>query len=176
MLLSPSTTGTVAIRTCGEVFLRRFAQRIEKGLLEGSSRTRNCYVATRTGPGVLQFRATTWLTAFNVGLNDVSLTLTPGGAVSYRILYAWWAGSAIALCACFAAIFIAFLLLFDLRTYIAENPGPEYLGLSPDQNVVNAWSMALFWGFVWPWILIALHKPHIRGLMNRMIVEVDSAD
>jgi hypothetical protein len=35
--------------------------------------------------------------------------------------------------------------------------------------------MALFWGFAWPWLLIALHKRPLRRLMNQIIVEVDAA-
>jgi hypothetical protein len=46
-------------------------------------------------------------------------------------------------------------------------------GLSVDQNVAIAWMMALFWGFAWPWLLIAMHKKPLRGLVERVITDVD---
>jgi hypothetical protein len=35
--------------------------------------------------------------------------------------------------------------------------------------------MVLFWGFVWPWLLVALHKRPVRRLLERIIAEVDAA-
>lgn len=34
--------------------------------------------------------------------------------------------------------------------------------------------MALFWGFVWPWLLIPMHKRPLHGLVVRLITEVDA--
>lgn len=34
--------------------------------------------------------------------------------------------------------------------------------------------MVVFWGFVWPWILILLHKRPLHSLMARLITEVDA--
>ena len=42
-----------------------------------------------------------------------------------------------------------------------------------NQNVALAWALALFWGFVFPWILIAMHRRPLRRLMDRLIAEVD---
>jgi hypothetical protein len=36
------------------------------------------------------------------------------------------------------------------------------------------WGMAAFWGFVWPWLMIALHKPFAKRCLNRVLAEVDS--
>ena len=43
------------------------------------------------------------------------------------------------------------------------------------QNVAVAWAMALFWGLVWPWLLILIHRWPLRRLMQRLIADVDSA-
>ena len=69
---------------------------------------------------------------------------------------------------------IAFFLLFDLRDYLARHPASMVRGLSLDQNVAIAWAMALFWGFAWPWILIAWHKGPLRRLIQGLIAEVDA--
>jgi hypothetical protein len=69
---------------------------------------------------------------------------------------------------------LAMLLGFDVRGYIARNEGSMVPGLSIDQNLAIAWTMTLFWGFVWPWLLIALHKRPLRGLVTSLIAEVDA--
>ena len=173
MLFSPATEGTVAVGVAGEVLLRAFARRVVTGLLSSASAARNQYEVEHAAPQVLRFRAVNWLTASNVGLNDVELTLPEANIVRYRIRYARWTCAAVAIGATVGFALIALLLLFDLRGYIAANPGPEYLGLSPDQNVAIAWSMALFWGFAYPWILVAMHKKPLRRLMDSLIAEVD---
>lgn len=175
MLLSPLVEGTATISTHHTAFFRAFARRIDEGLLLTVAPSRNRYVVTHTGSDALRFRADSWPTAFNVGLNDVEVTVPSPGLVRYSVRYGRWARSAVALGAGFAVIFIAWLLLYDLRTYIADHPGPEYLGLSPEQSVGLAWAMALFWGFAWPWVLVVGHKRPLRRLMESLIADVDAA-
>jgi hypothetical protein len=66
-------------------------------------------------------------------------------------------------------------LVMDLRRYIEEHPARMIPGVSTDQHVRIAWAMVLFWGFVWPWLLVALHKRPVRRLLERIIAEVDTA-
>lgn len=174
MPLFPSTDGTAAIRAPARAFVKAFVRRVEAGLLPGTSERRCRHEVTETASDALQFRAIDWPTAANVGLNDVKMTVSASGVVQYHVRYMRWAAYALALSAGIGLLLIAFLLAFDLRGYIASHPGPEYLGLSPDQNVAIAWGMALFWAFAWPWILIALHKRPLRRLMERLIAEVDA--
>jgi hypothetical protein len=47
-------------------------------------------------------------------------------------------------------------------------------GLSVDQNLFIAWAMVVFWGFVWPWILILPHKGRLHRQMAGLITEVDA--
>jgi hypothetical protein len=175
MLLSPHVEGMATIGAPGEAFVHAFVRRIESGLLLTASPSRNQYVVTHVGPDALRFRAASWLTAFNVGLNDVDLKVEPRGVVRYYIRYGRWTRSAVALGAAIGLGLIAFFVLFDLRTYIAEHPGPEYLGMSPQQSVVVAWAMALFWGFIWPWVLVVTHKGPVRRLLDSVIAAVDVA-
>ncbi len=175
MFISPSTEGAASISVTPEAFLRAFAQRLAGGLLSGVSPNRNRYLLTKSEPRALRFHADGWPTAFNVGLNDVDLTLQSATTIHYRIRFMRWACYSAALGAAVGLSLIAFLVLFDVRTYIEQHPGPEYLGLSPEQNVAIAWAMALFWGFAGPWILVAMHKRPLRELMNRLIAEVDAS-
>lgn len=170
-----SVQGTVDIQSDPTRFLSAFANRIETGLLQSTAERRNNYVVTRRDGQALAFRAANWWTAFNVGLNDVTLAVSSDGRVRYGISYGRWMGYGLVLCAAFGIGFIIFLLTYDIRAYLVEHPSSQLPGLSLDQNIAIAWAMALFWGFTWPWILTALHKRPLRRLMSRLIAEVDRA-
>jgi hypothetical protein len=142
MWFLPRTESSAPIRSEPESFVQAFARRIESGLLPRASARRSRYAVVRHGPDGLAFRARDWLTAVNVGLNEVELSASPGRA-RYRIEYRRWA------------------------------PGETIPGLTIGQNVAVGWSMVLFWGLLWPWILIGLHKRPLRMRMERIISEVD---
>jgi len=167
------TAGTATIRSEPRAFVAAFARRVAAGLLRGTSPRRCRYVVTREGADGLEFRAASWPTATNVGLNDVELAVSPDRHVRYRVRFPRWAAYALAGSAVFGLVFILFLFLFDVRDYLAHHPRSTVPGLSLDQNVAIAWVMALFWGFAWPWILIAFHKGPLRRLMEQIIAEVD---
>jgi hypothetical protein len=169
----PSVEGTVTIRSQARAFVDACARRMEAGLL-GPSDRRSRYHVTRADDSGLAFRASDWPTAMSVGLNDVELSLSNSGSVRYRIHYPRWAAYALALSALIGVVLAACFLLFDLRSYVARQPGIAFLALTEDQAVTLAWSMVVFWGFMWPWILIALHKRPLRRLIERIIAEVDA--
>lgn len=170
-----SVEGTAAIRAQPRAFIAAFERRIEAGLLRGAPRARSRYLVTRTADDRLGFRAVDWWTALYVGLNEVELAVSPDGQVRYSIRYPRWAGYGIALGGAIGLALIAFFLLFDVQGYIEQHPQYAFPGFSTDQNVAIGWAMAVFWGFVWPWILIALHKRPLRRLMEQLIAEVDAA-
>ncbi len=169
-----SVKGTETIHARPQAFIAAFVRRVESGLLSGTPSRRSSYLVTRKSADGLEFRAVDWLTAFNVGLNDVELTISPDGRTQFQIRYARWAGYALALGAAIGLAFIAIFLTFDIRGYIARHPESRFGGLSTDQNVVLAWAMALFWAFIWPWLLILMHQRPLRRLMKRLIAEVDN--
>ena len=168
-----SVEGATAIRSEPRAFVAAFARRIAAGLLRGASPRRSNYVVTREDGHRLEFRAADWWTAINVGLNDVELAASDG-RVRYAVRYPRWAVFVVALSDLVGVALIAFFLLFDLRDYLARHPASMVRGLSLDQNVAIAWAMALFWGFAWPWILIAWHKGPLRRLIQGLIAEVDA--
>ena len=92
----------------------------------------------------------------------------------YTIQYRRWAAYVLLLGAVFGLVLAAFAVFFDLHGYIERNAASRVAGLSIDQNVAIFWLMVLFWGFVWPWILIGLHKKPLRRLMEHIIAEVDA--
>ena len=136
--------------------------------------SRNQYEVTREGGDSLRFRAAGWWTAITVGLNEVELAAS-AGRVRYTVRYPRWASFVLAASDLLGVALILFFVLFDLREYLAHHSRSAVPGLSLDQNVALAWAMAFFWGFVWPWILIALHRGPLRRLIERLIAEVDAA-
>lgn len=170
-----SVEGSAAIRAQARDFIAAFVRRIETGLLTHAPRWRCQYRVTRQGDDRLRFRAADWWTAINVGLNDVELAVAPGGRVHYEIRYWRWASYALVLSGTIGVVLIAAFLVFDLRDHLLRHPESTIPGLSTDQNVAIGWAMALFWGFAWPWILIALHKRPLRCLMDQIVAEVDVA-
>jgi len=174
MTLTPRIEGTVTIRSTAAVFLAAFRQRVAAGLVTGHPHPRSNYVVVETGHGHLRLRAADWWTAINVGLNELELQLPGDGIVHYRVRYWRWALYALGLAGGLGLIGLALLLALDVRGYIVRHPTTMLPGFSIGQNLLIAWGMVLFWGFVWPWLLIALHKRPLRRLVGRLIAEVDA--
>jgi hypothetical protein len=160
------------IRSSKPAFLAAFERRIESGLLRGP---RSRYAIIETTAKGLRFRAADWPTALNVGQNDVDLSVADDGKVRYVVQFHRWSTYVIALGAAVGLAIILSLLLFDIPGYIARHPASAVPGLTIKQNVAIAWALAIFWGFAWPWILIAMHKRPVRGLMDRLVADVDAA-
>lgn len=170
-----AVAGAADIRSDPTSFLTAFARRVEEGLLQGASPSRNAYVVTRRERDRIAFRAASWWTAINVGLNDVEVSVTPDRHVRYGISYWRWTTYALVLSGVVGLALAVFFLMYDIRTYLAEHPSSLVPWLSLDQNVAIGWGMVFFWGFAWPWILTALHRRPLRRLMSRLIAEVDGA-
>lgn len=170
----PEIEGTVTIQSPVERFLRAFRRRVGVGLLTGRPHARSRYTVSDEGPEHLAFFADDWWSAVNVGLNRVELSQVQPGVIRYRVRYWQWARYALAVSGGLGLLGIGLLLSVDVRGYMASNPTATISLLSLDQNVFAAWFMVLFWGFVWPWLLISLHKRPLRGLITRLITEVDT--
>jgi hypothetical protein len=173
MTLAPQAEGTIPIRSSATHFLAAFRRRVTAGLLSGRPQPRSNYVVADGASDRLRIRAADWWTAFNAGLNELELQPQPG-LVHYQVQYWRWAGFALGVGAILGLIGISLLLTVDVRSYIATHATSRVPGLSIDRSVAIAWAMVLFWGFVWPWILIALHKGPLRRLIARLIAEVDA--
>ena len=174
MILIPEIEGTVSIRSSAERFLHGFRQRVTAGLLTGQPHPRSNYVVSEASEGHLKVRAADWWTAINVGLNTFELRHVQPGLIRYHVRYWQWARYALGLSGGLGLIGLVLLLGLDVRGYIARHQGSMVRGLSIEQNLLIAWLMVLFWGFLWPWLLISLHKRPLRGLVTRLITEVDA--
>ena len=174
MTLAPQIEGVVPVRSSATRFVAAFRQRVAAGLLLGRPHPRSNYRIVEESAGLLRVRAADYWTALNVGLNDLELRLPSSGSVQFRVLYWRWAGYALGISGTFGLIGLFILLTLDVRSYIARQTVAMMPGLSIDQNLALAWGMVLFWGFAWPWLLIAMHKRPLRRLVERIVREVDT--
>lgn len=174
MILAPKVEGVVAVRSSAVQFVAAFRRRVAAGLLAGRPHPRSNYRVVEERVGVLRVRAADYWTAISVGLNELELRLPSSGSVEFKVQYWRWARYALGLGAVLGLFGLALLLTLDVRGYIARNASARLPGLSIDQNLGIAWVMVLFWGFAWPWLLIALHKRPLRRLVERLVREVDA--
>ena len=173
MTLFPQLEGEFPIDSNGETFFASLRERIVRGFPSGDTGVRQQYELVGTASDVRTLRATNWLTAINVGMNHLSLKLADNGKLQYRLTYWRWTGYCVGLGAILGMAMIALFLAVDMRQDIASNPQARIPGLTIDQNVYFAWGNIAFWGFVWPWILVALHKRPLRKLLLKTFSEID---
>ena len=174
MIFTPQIDGSLPIHSPPVEFARALERRVAAGLLTGAADRRSNYQLLGSGPDGIRVSATDWWTAFNVGLNDVELRFPLPGVVHYTVRYWRWAAYGIGLCGAMGVTGLVLLLGFDARGYFARNPASRFPGLSVDHSLFVAWTMTIFWGFVWPWILIALHKRPLHRLVARLVREIDA--
>jgi hypothetical protein len=168
----PTVEGEAPIQAPAEEFLPAFEKRVVDGLFRPGNRKRADYVITMSAADELRFRAVGWATAASIGLNEVQLRAGEG-RIRYRVAYRRWALFVLLLGAAIGLLLIATFLSFDLREYVATHPASRIPGFSTDANVAFAWGCAIFFGFVWPWLVIALHRPHLAKAVRTLIAEVD---
>ena len=164
--------GETTIHSPPGEFLPTFERRVLDGLFAPGNRKRANYVIMTNASDGLRFRAKDWSTAASIGLNEVELR-ADGFRMHYRVSYPRWAAFVIGLGAAIGAALIATFLTFDLRRYIQVHPASQIPGFPIGLDVAAAWGLAIFFGFVWPWLLIRFHRGQIQNAMRTLIAEVD---
>jgi len=173
MMFTPRVEGTVPVQSSAAQFVSAFRQRVVAGLLMGRPHPRSNYQIVDADASMVHVRAANNWTAISVGLNDLELRLRSGGSVHFRVEYWRWAAYAVGFSGLLGLMGLILLVTLDVRSYIADHASARLPGLSIDQNLALAWAMVLFWGFMWPWLLIALYKRPLRRLVERLVREVD---
>ena len=153
-------------------FIAAMRARVSTGVL---TNPRARYAVRRVDAGAIEVRAMDWRTAIDIGLNDIELLQPAPGSIRYRVRYWRWASFVIGLGAVLGLAGAALLIGLDVRGYIARHPKSMIPGMSPDGNMTVAWLMIAFWGFAWPWLLIAMHKGPLRRVVTSLITDVDAS-
>jgi hypothetical protein len=174
MIFTPEIEGDLGFKSPQAEFIAELHNRVASGLLTGKQpEPRSNYAVVESNTEFVRVRAADWLTAINVGMNDLDLQFSSNGSLHYRLRYWRWAIYSLSLCACLGLIGVAFFVMLDLPVYIANNADARIASLSVNQTLLFAWSNLIFWSVIWPWVLISLHKRPLRRLLARIVDEVD---
>ena len=170
-----SFRGRFVPRTEARAFLAHVARRVESGFLMGRPHFRSRYAIALHAGGELAIRSTDFWTDFNVGLNDISLRVAGDGAIEYRVTFARWLRGSILLC---AALVTVLLLLYVLPLPAGLSIADRLRHGTPAARTLNQvffWASMVWWGLAWPWVLAALHRRFAKGLLLRILAEVDAS-
>ena len=159
-LFLPVFTGRISVPGVPADFSARLAERVRTGLLVPGSRRRANYTVDTTGSDRLSFRAADLWTAISVGLNEVSVERRDATTISYEVRYWRWTLYCVVLSLLFVLSAVG-IVLFWGQAIQAQQYGPLLF-----------WCHVGFWGFAWPWILTALHKPFASRCLERILREV----
>lgn len=174
-VLSPRFTGKIDIASPTPVFFDAMKARVRLGLLTGRPDWRSRYVVDGHTEQELAIRASDFITAINVGLNEVVLRKAGNRTVEYSVNYWRWAAYVVGLGAVLGVAFVVGVLFWGIESRLGRHAFGADSALDRTIAVALFWALVLFWAGIWPWILIAMHKPFARKLLDRIIREVDVA-
>ena len=173
----PQFSGTYQPETISTQLMTNLSKRLTTGgVFPLASSRRNRYEVLEHTDTALRFRSTSLLTGITIGLNDVSLRLDQSQpvqpAIHYHVRFWTWAKYAIFLCLGIIAPCGIFILppLFGI-----DLVPPHYIAPVSQIKMVGI-PMLVFWGLVWPWLLIALHKKHAARCLENILAEVNTGD
>ncbi len=171
-IFSPTFNGKTKIQTTAKVFLEKFRERVEIGLLSGRPHWRARYAVTQQTENQLVFASRGIMSSINVGLNKVSLRYDKG-LIEYHVTYWGWAIYCVLLGAILGFILILVYFFTDTTGMIDQRPMVVDPMLNREIGFAIFWGSVAFWGFIWPWVLVAIHKRFAEKALNNIIHEVD---
>ena len=158
----PEISGEFTTERAAPDLLARLERRVNTGLLVPGQRSRANYRVCASSRDSLEFEAVGFLTAWNIGLNHVRLVRIGPTTTSFRVQFDRWTRYCVIHGALLATLFaVVYGLSPGLRANVASSPGRALL----------FWGMIGFWGFAWPWLLTALHRPFARMALERILRE-----
>jgi hypothetical protein len=159
---APEFEGEMTFESLPDDFVDRIRQRVETGLLCPGLRARADYRVSSSDRDAIHFEAHGFLTAYNVGLNDVTVRRSGGSQVHYHVTYWRWTWYAVAngLLPAFA-LALASAFYPAMRSAFTIAPG----GLPTLLAILG------FFTLVWPWLLTALHRRFAEQALQRILRE-----
>ena len=136
-----------------------------------ASKARNSYEILESGYDRLHFRSTGLLTSIAIGLNDVNVRIDQmqANTLNYTIKYWTWAKYSIFLC--FGILILVPGILYFTQYKIISQSMNEIPGAVNSIPLFIFLGNALFWGLLWPWILIAIHKKHACRALEHILMQ-----
>ena len=163
---SPTYEGTIDVPTLPSDFTDRIARRVETGLLVPGSRRRANYVVSSKSADSVAFTAIGFWTAYNIGLNDVMLQRAGPKSIGYQGRFWRWATFAAVQAFVIALVILAVILFLpSARAQVnADSWGWLFIAI-----------LLAFFGLIWPWILVAMHRRFAARALERIVRQVVTA-
>lgn len=159
----PEFEGELALAQIPDDFVARVRRRVEAGLFLPGSRNRANYSVRSAGRDEIAFGADDFITAYNVGLNDVSVRRQGSSAVHYRAKYWRWTWGVVVHGAILGTIMaICAVTIPDMRRQIDSYPFGLFLFVG----------MGVFFFILAPWIGTAVHRRFAEQALRRILTEV----
>ncbi len=159
----PEFEGELRLARIPEDFVARIRKRIEDGLFVPGRRSRADYVVRTSGLDEIAFGAKGLLTAYNLGLNEVSIRRAGPDGLRYRVVYWRWTWTAVAHGALIGLVFVlVFFASSEMRREVASYSFGAHL----------FWGLVVFFCVLWPWILSAMHRRFAENALQRILREV----
>ncbi len=156
-LFLPQFEGRIAVPQIPRDFTARVAARVRTGLIAPGIRRRAEYEVESLSADRVAFRASTWSTAIAVGLNEVVIE-RQAAEIFYRARYWKWTLFCVTLGAVLFVILMAGSFAWPNTVHQDER--------------MQFFFHAVFWGLVWPWLLTAAHKRFAARCLERILREV----
>ncbi|HKW58658.1 MAG TPA: hypothetical protein VJR46_02765 [Candidatus Dormibacteraeota bacterium] len=160
---SPTYEGVIEVAAVPDDFSDRMARRVQTGLLSPGSRRRADYVVRSQSRDAISFAARGFWTAYAIGLNEVELRRESLQRIAYHGSFRRWAT--------YAAIHGLLLSVFVLAAVVVWSDGRRELA-----QTTYGWPLFLgllaFFGLVWPWLLVAMHRRIVPRSLERIVREV----
>lgn len=158
----PIIEGKLSLTALPADYTGRIAKRVETGLLQAGNRSRANYKVGSLDDTEVSFHAEDFATATNVGLNRVNVWRSGENELSWRISYWRWTGYSVGLCGAIGiALALSFIVMPGMKADISASPA--YLAIF--------WGNIVFWGLLWPWIMVAMHGRVLRRELSRILRE-----
>lgn len=158
----PEFEGEMTFEPLPDDFVSRIRSRVESGLLSPGSRARADYVVHSADRDAISFGAEGLLTAYNIGLNEVTVRRSGRDQLRYHVTYWRWTLTAVAHGLISALVMAGVYLLA---------PGVRQGLAARSEALPLAGAMVAFFCLAWPWLLSAFHRRFAEQALRHILRE-----
>lgn len=171
--LKPSLNGSISVHNIHTDLIDKISKRIKLGLFMSASPRRNRYEITSVSKDAINFKSVSLLTSIYIGLNNVNIRIdADNNEIYYEFSFWRWACYCILLSLSLTLLIAFFFLSHLFGIYIfSEIEYPSsfeiYMYIIPSM---------VFWGLIWPWILIYRQKKTASKAIELIIHQLNLTD
>ena len=163
ILFVPAFEGEISFDALPDDAIARIRVRVEEGLFQPGRRARADYRVISADRDAITFAAGGFLTAYAIGLNEVTVRRIGRNQLGYRVTYWRWT---------LGAVTHGLLLGIVLALLYAFVPSVRHEAEVQPGGVIAFGVIAGFFCLVWPWLLSAFHRPFAERALRDILRQV----